>query len=89
MYLGKVVGTVVSTSKDQSLVGTKLLLVQRLTSKLEPIEGTEIAVDSVGAGTGELVIVSNGSSARYVLGKSNSTIDAAIVGIVDNIESID
>lgn len=89
MYIGKVVGTVVSTSKDQSLVGTKLLIVQRLTPKLMPLDSTEIAVDSVGAGTGEIVIVSKGSSARYVLGKKESTIDAAIVGIVDTIESCD
>lgn len=87
MYLGKVIGTVVSTSKDQNLVGTKLLIVERLTEKLIPIGITEIAVDSVGAGTGEIVIVAKGSSARYALGKKESPIDASIVGIVDTVET--
>lgn len=88
MYLGKVIGTVVSTSKNESLTGTKLLIVQKLTEKLLPEGSTEIAVDSVGAGTGEIVIVSSGSSARQALNIKNSTIDAAIVGIVDTVETI-
>lgn len=89
MYLGKVVGTVVSTSKNVNLVGSKLLIVQRLTEKLTPAGGTEIAVDSVGAGKGEIVIVSKGSSARYIFGNKESPIDAAIVGIVDTVEAIE
>lgn len=87
MYLGKVIGTVVSTSKDQNLVGTKLLIVERLTEKLVSIGETEIAVDSVGAGTGEVVIVAKGSSARYAIGKTEAPIDASIVGIVDTVET--
>lgn len=86
MHLGKVIGTVVSTSKDESLAGTKLLVVARLTERLVPDGTTEIAVDAVGAGTGEVVIVSGGSSARQADGKGNSVIDAAIVGIVDTVE---
>jgi ethanolamine utilization protein EutN len=88
MYLGKVIGTVVSTSKNESLAGTKLLLVARLTEQLKPAGGTEIAVDSVGAGNGEIVIVTSGSSARRVLGKDASVIDAAIVGIVDTVQAV-
>lgn len=88
MYIGKVIGTVVSTSKNESLIGTKLLIVEKLTEKLESKGDTEVAVDSVGAGTGEIVIVSGGSSARHALGKKDSTIDAAIVGIVDTVETI-
>jgi ethanolamine utilization protein EutN len=68
-------------------VGTKLLIVEKLNEKLLPIGATEIAVDSVGAGTGEIVLVSKGSSARYVLGKKESPIDLAIVGIVDNVKT--
>lgn len=86
MYLGKVVGTVVSTTKDESLVGSKLLVVTKLNESLQPMETSEIAVDSVGAGVGEIVLVSKGSSARYVLNKPNSPIDSAIVGIVDTVE---
>ncbi|MDR3438609.1 EutN/CcmL family microcompartment protein [Telmatospirillum sp.] len=86
MYLAKVIGTVVSTSKNESLVGTKLLVVARLTEKLVPEGSTEIAVDSVGAGNGEIVIVACGSSARQTSGKEHSVIDAAIVGIVDTVE---
>ena len=71
MYLGRVIGTVVSTSKNEHL--------ER--------EGTsEVAVDSVGAGTGEIVIVCKGSSARYVFGKGDAPVDTSIVGIVDTVE---
>lgn len=86
MYLGKVIGTVVSTSKNASLLGSKLLVVARLTERLTPTGDTEIAVDSVGAGNGEVVIVTGGSSARLAGGQTNSVVDAAIVGIVDTVE---
>ncbi|MBU5335062.1 EutN/CcmL family microcompartment protein [Intestinibacter bartlettii] len=86
MYLGRVIGTVVSTTKDESLVGFKLLVVSKLNETLEPTETSEIVVDSVGAGVGEVVLVSKGSSARYVLNKPNSPIDSAVVGIVDSVE---
>lgn len=55
MYLGRVIGTVVSTTKDESLVGFKLLVVSKLNETLEPTETSEIVVDSVGAGVGEVV----------------------------------
>ncbi len=86
LYLAKVIGSVVSTSKDSRLVSTKLLIVQRITEKLIPQGDVEIAVDSVGAGAGEIVIVSKGSSARNILDKHDAPIDAAIVGIVDTVE---
>lgn len=89
MYLGKVIGTVVSTSKDESLLGSKLLIVARLTERMEPDGTTEIAVDFVGAGNGETVIVSSGSGARQTSGKDHSVIDASIVGIVDTVECMD
>ena len=86
MYLGRVIGTVVSTSKNASLIGSKLLVVARLSEQLIPTGLTEIAVDSVGAGNGEVVIVTCGSSARGAVAQSGSVVDAAIVGIVDTVE---
>lgn len=86
MYVGIVIGMVVATRKDDHLVGKKLLVVQQTNMKGEHLGGTEVAVDSVGAGTGEYVLVSKGSSARSVFGSPGSPIDAAIVGIIDNIE---
>lgn len=86
MYLGKVVGTVVSTSKNEKLVGTKLLIVEKLDEKQNSMNTTEITVDTVGAGVGETVIVCGGSAARKVLDIENAPVDAAIVGIVDAVE---
>lgn len=86
MYLGRVIGTVVSTSKNEHLVGMKLLIVDRLDEHLVSLGHTEIAVDSVGAGTGEVVIVCKGSSARYVFGNGSAPVDTSIVGIVDTVE---
>ncbi len=86
MYLGRVIGTVVSTSKNQDLVGMKFLIVEKLTERLEREGTSEIAIDSVGAGTGEIVIVCKGSTARFVFGNGTAPVDTAIVGIVDNVE---
>jgi ethanolamine utilization protein EutN len=81
MYLGKVVGTVVATRKQESLVGSKLMLVA-------PYEGegqTIVAVDTVGAGVGETVLLTMGNPARRAV-SADSPVDAAIVGIVDSVE---
>lgn len=86
MYLAKVIGTVVSTSKDQRLVGFKLLLTRRLTQEGVPDGLPEVCVDTVGAGSGETVIVTKGSSARYATDRTNAPIDSTIVGIVDTVE---
>ena len=64
MKLGKVVGTVVATRKDPSLASLKLMVVENLTTTLEKEGGYVIAVDSVGAGVGEVVLYATGSSAR-------------------------
>lgn len=70
MHLARVTGAVVSTQKSPSLIGKKLLLVRRVSADGElpasPTSGDEVAVDSVGAGIGELVLLSGGSSARHV-----------------------
>lgn len=86
MYLAKVTGTIVSTTKHDSLVGTKLLLVARLDDQNRPSDHPEIAVDCVGAGNGEIVVVSRGSSARMSSQRDGSVVDAAVVGIVDSLE---
>ena len=86
MYLGRVIGTVVSTSKNEHQEANKLLSVEKLTERLEREGTSEVAVDSVGAGAGEIVIVCKGSSARYVFGKGDAPVDTSIVGIVDTVE---
>jgi len=86
MYIANVVGTVVSTRKDDHLVGKKILIIQPLNVRYEPDGKCEIAVDSVGAGVGEVVMISTGSSASKVFDSQNSPIDRAIVGIIDSIE---
>ncbi len=85
MYLAEVVGTVVSTTKDERLVGFKLLLTRRLD---EPADKTsaQVAIDTVGAGAGETVIVATGGAARHASGRSDCPVDAAIVAIVDTVE---
>ena len=82
MILGKVVGTVVATQKQESLVGSKLLIVR------PDGEGghTEVAIDCIGAGVGDRVLVVKGSSARRAGGTEIVT-DAAIVAIVDTVET--
>ena len=87
MYLGKVIGTVVSTIKTPSLTGSKFLIVEKINQDLTAKKQTEIAVDTVGAGDGETVIVVGGSSARMANGKKTDLpVDAAIIGIVDTVE---
>ncbi|MCB0912317.1 MAG: EutN/CcmL family microcompartment protein [Propionibacteriaceae bacterium] len=85
MFLAKVRGTVVSTSKDERLVGFKLLVVQRIGIEDEYVGLPQVAVDTVGAGVGATVIVTGGSSAR-VAARPDSPIDSTIVGIVDDVE---
>lgn len=86
MYIANVVGTVVSTRKNDNLVGKKILIVQPLNERYQPKGACEIAVDSVGAGVGETVLISTGSSASKVFDTANSPIDRAIIGIIDSVE---
>jgi len=86
MYLAKVRGTVVSTQKDARLVGFKLLITQRIDTEGAYIDKPNISVDTVGAGVGEIVIVTGGSSARYAAAQPDSPVDSTIVGIVDSTE---
>lgn len=84
MYIGKVVGHVVSTKKEESLTGFKLMIVN---ISEEEAHKSLVAVDLVGAGCGEEVLISTGSSARAVSGRPDSPIDATIVGIIDTYET--
>ena len=85
MILGKVVGTVVATRKDERLSGSKLLLVQPVQPDGTPRGAPLVAVDTVDAGVGERVLVVGGSSARMAEGMTDRPVDAAIVGIVDTV----
>lgn len=89
MNIGKIVGTVVATRKDETLLGCKLMITQPLTMDYKEIGEPLIAVDTVGAGIGEVVIYTKGTAARNAAKKRESSIDMAIVGIVDNIDLYD
>lgn len=87
MQICRVVGTVVSTQKNKKLHGAKLLLVQPLTLDDQPRGVTLLAIDAVGAGIGEKVlVVIEGKSAGDALGKKAAAVDAAIIGIVDTVD---
>ncbi|MCK4608989.1 MAG: EutN/CcmL family microcompartment protein [Gammaproteobacteria bacterium] len=85
MQLAKVVGTVVATQKIEGLEGEKLLMIQPLTDALEPAGAAIAAVDSVQAGVGDLVHWVSASEASLVLNNPFVPVDAAITGIVDNV----
>lgn len=82
MVIGKVVNSIWSTRKDESLVGIKLMIVQLLDAP-EGQGKTIVAADLIGAGIGERVLITQGSSARRMRGLDNVPIDAMIVGIID------
>lgn len=83
MFLGKIVGTLVSTRKETSLAGLKFLVVRRLTIDNEEESGFVVAADAVGAGVGEVVLVASGSSARQTVLTDKRPCDAVIMAIVD------
>ena len=87
MFLGKVVGTVVSTQKDEGLRGFKLLVVRSLDPRNGDLGSSYvIACDAVGAGDDDVVIIVAGSSARLTAQTKDRPVDAAIVAIVDHVE---
>lgn len=92
MFLARVEGSVVSTKKDASMGGRKLLLVRpqlvddKDPSRFRPGSNTIVAVDSVGAGVGELVLFCQGSSARLAPNLKEAPVDAVIIGIVDTVD---
>lgn len=86
MILARILGTVVATRKDERLQGKKLLLVRPVSLEGKDESGYLVAVDTVGAGFRETVIVVQGSSARMAADCKDRPIDAAIVGIVDTVQ---
>ncbi|HEY7751070.1 MAG TPA: EutN/CcmL family microcompartment protein [Ignavibacteriaceae bacterium] len=86
MFLGKVIGTVWSTKKDENLVGAKFLIVNELDLELNEKDRFVVAVDSVGAGDGEIVLVATGSSSRQTEFTKNKPVDAVIMAIVDKLD---
>ena len=92
MFIGKVTGSVVSTQKVQTVTGMKLLLVQAMNAKGDPptemitTGRTAVAIDTVGAGEGEYVLVTQGSSARLTDMTGKVPADAVIIGIIDAIQ---
>lgn len=85
MILGKVIGTVIATKKDEKLVGYKIMIVQPIDENKAAQGNSLICVDTVGAGIGEIVIVSSGTAARLSCNSKETPIDASIIGIVDDI----
>ena len=90
MILGRVVGQAVSTKKRPQFEGATLLLVQPETPAGVPFGTTLLAIDSVGAGVSERVlVVIEGRAAAEALGKKLAPVDAAIIGIVDQVDAVD
>jgi ethanolamine utilization protein EutN len=86
MLLAKIVGTVVATRKDPRLVSNKLLIVRPIDPRGKADGNYLVAIDTVDAGVGETVLVVSGSSARMASGLKDCPVDAAIVGIIDDMQ---
>ncbi|HEX8772314.1 MAG TPA: EutN/CcmL family microcompartment protein [Pyrinomonadaceae bacterium] len=89
MIIGRILGTVVATQKDERLSGKKLLIVRPVNVDGTDTSGYVVAVDTVGAGFHERVLVVSGSSARLAQGMKDTPIDAAIVGVIDTVDITD
>ena len=92
MFLAKVEGSVVATKKDPSMSGRKMLLLrpqlvdEQDPTKFRPGANTIVAVDTLGAGIGEMVMFCQGSSARLAPGMKDAPVDAVVIGIVDSVD---
>ncbi len=84
MIIGKVVGSIISTRKSDKLVGNKFMIIEPL-DNMKSAAGQMVAIDNIGAGVGETVLVALGSAARVGCGDETAPVDAAIVGIVDEV----
>ena len=83
MVAGKVVGSIVSTRKNDKLIGNKFMIVELVNGMSEQAKQL-IAIDNIGAGIGEYVLVAQGSAARVGCDIPDAPVDAAIVGIIDD-----
>ncbi len=86
MLIAKVVGNTVSTIKDEKLIGRKLLVVRQTDERGNPVGKPYVAVDTVDAGAGDLVLTCAGSSARQTAITKDSPVDAVIMSIIDSLE---
>jgi len=86
MRIALVIGSTVSTIKDEVIRGRKLLIVRNADTAGKATGDPYIAIDTVSAGTGDLVMVTDGSSARYTNQTTNAPVDAVIVGVIDSLE---
>ena len=89
MFVGIVIGNVWATKKEDALNGLKLMVVQRIEPSSDKRLESLVAADCVGADLGERVLVVTGSSARMALSSSSIPVDAAIIGILDEVEIVD
>ena len=83
MLMGRVVGNIVSTRKNEDIVGSKILEIRLIKTRQETDEYI-VAIDSVGAGIGENVLITTGSGARLALANPSAPVDAVVVGIIDD-----
>ncbi|MBI3912755.1 MAG: EutN/CcmL family microcompartment protein [Chloroflexi bacterium] len=88
MILGQVVGEVIATIKDESLIGRKLLITQLLNQKREPIGRPQVAIEVVDAGSGDFVFLVRARDASFAV-VPNAPADLAIVGVIDHWDAVD
>ncbi|MEG0381567.1 MAG: EutN/CcmL family microcompartment protein [Kurthia sp.] len=86
MQIGKVIGNVWATRKEEGLQGLKLLIVQPVDVHGKPVKTQFVAADRIGAGIGDDVLVTSGGSSRYIMLDNPIPIDAVIIGIIDSTE---
>jgi microcompartment protein CcmK/EutM len=86
MLIARVIGSAVATIKDEKLVGRKLLIVRQTDEAGEPVGKPFVAIDSVDAGAGDLVLTAAGSSARQTNQTKDTPVDAVIMAIIDSLE---
>lgn len=86
MLLAKVIGSVWAIQKEKGMENIKLLIVQPIDAIRNPVGNSLVAMDRIGAGIGELVLISQGTPAQKIAAEKNAPIDAAIIGIVDSFE---
>ena len=87
MKIGLITGMVISTKKDEKLIGSKLLIIQPVDQNCKKHGDVIVGVDSVGAGVGEYVLFVSGSVASRAMRDNTAPVDTAIVGIIDKIDS--
>ena len=85
MLISKVVGTTVSTIKDEQLTGRKLLILRQVDESGEPFGKPYVAVDTLDAGVGDLVLTAHGSGGRQTTLTKNSPVDAVIMAVIDHL----